>query len=167
MFAWVHGRPTLLLRERDLARWPGHELLRPNGGRFARVERFEGSSILLLREHEMTTVVPLELGGVMLVTAVYCDGDHCVARHLDLVPLAGWETLPERFHAEDDRYVVFDGSLRGEQLFDPALEREILERHGGVLDVELAPGEYEVETLGPWRPDDRTELWLTRLVRAP
>jgi hypothetical protein len=31
--------------------------------------------------------------------------------------------------------------------------------------VHLPPGTYEVETLGPWRPDDRTELYLTRIVR--
>ena len=38
--------------------------------------------------------------------------------------------------------------------------------HGGVLTFPLPAGTYDVESFGPWHPDERTELWLTRVVRA-
>jgi hypothetical protein len=45
------------------------------------------------------------------------------------------------------------------------VEEQILATSGGAIPVSLPPGTYEVEMLGPWRPDDRTELYLTRIVR--
>lgn len=157
----------MVLRERDLQRWPGRvpEAHAANG-HFASVREFGGSPILVLREPELTTVVPLELGGAMLVTAIYCDGDDALTGHLDLLPVTGWEPLPEKFHADEERYVLFDGSLSARELRDPALRDQILEERGGVLPIAMTPGSYDVETLGPWTPDDRTELWLTRLVRS-
>ena len=49
---------------------------------------------------------------------------------------------------------------------DGSIERMITEQHGGVIPVQLPAGSYDVETLGPFRPDARTELWLARLIRA-
>lgn len=157
----------MVLRERDLQRWPG-TIPEASGtnGRFASVREFDGSPILVLGAPELTTVVPLELGGALLVTAIYCDGDDALTGHLDLLPVTGWEPLPEKFHAGEERYVLFDGSLSASELRDPQLRDRILSERGGVLPIALTPGAYEVETLGPWTPDDRTELWLTRLVRS-
>lgn len=133
---------------------------------FASIGEFGGGSTLVLRDPELTTVVPLELGGVLLVTAVYCDGDRSVAAHLDMLPVSGWEILPQRFRAETETYALFDGSLSGRDLSNPAMQQMILEERGGVLRFAMDAGSYEVETLGPWNPDARTELWLTRMVRA-
>lgn len=170
MYEWVRGRPPLLLRANDLEIWPGLTMPgalppRPRPRGFASVADFEGASILAVFTDALTTAVPLELGGVMLVSASYCDDDASVADHLDLVPFGGWTVLEERFVAVGGDYVLFDGGLKGLDVTDPRKEREILETSGGAISVQLAPGTYEVETLGPWRPDERTELFLTRLVR--
>jgi hypothetical protein len=155
------------MRERDLGDWPGIEgLPKKRTGPFARVEQFAGFPTLVLREPELTTLVPLELGGVLLVTAIYCDGDREVAAHLDLLPIAGWEPIPERFRALTDTYVLFDASLTGGDLRDPSKKRKIREEHGGVLRFSMEAGLYEIETLGPWNPDTRTELYLTRMIRV-
>lgn len=166
MYEWIQGRPPLLLRERDLVRWPGGAASAGRMESFASIGEFAGASVLVLRDPELTTVVPLELGGVLLVTAVYCDGDGAITQHLDMLPVAGWETLPERFRSEGGTYALFDGALSGRDVTDPRRQREIVEQHGGVLRFGLEPGSYEVETLGPWNPDERTELWLTRMIRG-
>lgn len=166
MYEWIQGRPPMLLRDRDLARWPGGAVPGVNTEALASIGEFAGGSTLVLREPELTTVVPLELGGVLLVSAVYCDGDRSIASHLDMLPIAGWEMLPQRFRAESDTYSLFDGSLSGGDLRDPGKQQMIIEERGGVLRFSMDAGSYEVETLGPWNPDDRTELWLTRMVRA-
>lgn len=167
MYDWIQGRPPLILRERDLARWPGKmpsSAPRPNG-RHASIHEFAGSPILVLREPLETTVVPLELGGALLVSAARCDGDAALMGHLDMMPVTGWEPLPERFRVEDERYVLFDGGRAGSAIRAPAEHARIGTQHG-VVPITLVPGTYEIETLGPWTPDPRTELWLTRLVRS-
>lgn len=166
MYEWIHGRPPLVLRERDLARWPGALPTAGSDGRLASVAEFGEAHMLVLREPQLTTVVPLELGGVLLVTATWCDGDDALTGHLDLLPVAGWEVLPERFRADDERYVLFDGSRSATEIEDPSRPVEALEGRGGLVSFALRPGAYEVETFGPWTPDEQTELWLTRLVRA-
>lgn len=167
MYDWIQGRPPILMRERDLDGWPGVSgLLRKGGAPFAMVEQFAGFPTLVLREPELTTLVPLELGGVLLVTAIYCDGDRQVASHLDMLPVAGWESIPERFRALSDTYALFDASLTGRDLRDPKKKKQIREEHGGVLRFSMEAGLYEIETLGPWNPDTRTELYLTRMIRV-
>lgn len=171
MYDWVRGRPSLLLRTQDLEIWPGGpptpgspELaLEPRS--FVSLTEFEGSILLAVFTDALTTAVPLELGGLLLVSASYCDDDQSVADHLDLVPIAGWQTIGKRFVSLGDEYVLFDGSQRGLDMTDPRKEEEILSTSGGAIPLQLPPGTYEVETLGPWRPDDRTELYLTRIVR--
>jgi hypothetical protein len=170
MYDWVKGRPSLLLRTQDLEVWPGHAApggpqLEPEPRSFVSLTEFEGSMILAVFTEALTTAVPLELGGLLLVSASYCDDDASVADHLDLVPIAGWQVLPKRFVAVGEDYVIFDGSQKGLDMTDPAKEEQILSTSGGAIPVSLPPGTYEVETLGPWRPDDRTELYLTRIVR--
>lgn len=165
MYDWVNGRPTVLVRAADLAEWPG-DALRPDPSRWATVHAFRGKPALVLRDPELTTAVPLELGGVMFVSAVYCDGDDAITAHLDALPTDGWETLRDAFVTDGADFALFDGSLSGAQLADPSLEQVIHEQHGGVIPVQLPPGTYDVEWLGPFRPDERTELWLTRLIRA-
>lgn len=165
MYDWVNGRPTVLVRSSDLPAWPGNAM-RPDPARWATVTSFKRAPALVLRDPELTTAVPLELGGIMFVTAVYCDGDDAVTAHLDALPTSGWETSGEHFVADGSDYSLFDGSLSGAQLADPALERVINEQHGGVIPVQLPAGTYDVETLGPFRPDARTELWLARLIRS-
>jgi hypothetical protein len=165
MYDWVNGKPTILLRGEDLPGWPGAAIA-PDPSAWAAIRTYGRGHALVLRDAELTTAIPLELGGLVLVTAVYCDSDSVVAAQLDALPLAGWDLLPDRFVADVSDYVLFDGSLSGAQIADPALEQVIAEQHGGVIPVQLTPGSYEVEVLGPFRPDPRTELWLTRLVRA-
>lgn len=165
MYDWVNGRPSVLLRTEDLPLWPGNAL-RPDPDPWATVTAFRGHAALVLRDPELTSAVPLELGGIMFVTAVYCDGDDAVTAHLDALPTSGWETASTQFVTDGSDYSLFDGSLSGAQLADPALERIVHEQHGGVVPVQLPAGTYDVETLGPFRPDQRTELWLARLIRA-
>lgn len=170
MYDWVKGRPSLLLRTQDLEVWPGHAApgaprLEPEPRSFVSLTEFEGSAVLAVFTEALTTAVPLELGGLLLVSASYCDDDASVADHLDLVPIAGWQVLPKRFIAVGEDYVLFDGGQKGLDMTDPAKEEQILATSGGAIPVSLPPGTYEVETLGPWRPDDRTELYLTRIVR--
>lgn len=166
MYEWIQGRPTVVLRDVDVPRWPGGAIATSSLPRFAAVGRFAGSSVLVLRDPELTTAVPLELGGMLLVTAIYADDDATLGAHLEMLPVTGWEMLPERFVAHGGTYALFDGSLRGRDLEDPARRDEILTQHGGVIRFALEPGAYEVECLGPWDPDEQTSLWLTRLVRA-
>lgn len=171
MYDWVRGRPSVLMRMHDLEIWPGGPgvpgalEIKPEARSFAGVADFEGSSVLALFTDALTTAVPLELGGLMLVSATYCDDDASVADHLDLVPVGGWQVLASRFLAIGEDYVLFDGGLKGLDVTDPAKEEQILASSGGAIPVSLPAGSYEVETFGPWRPDDRTELYLTRLVR--
>jgi len=165
VYDWVNGRPTVLVRAADLPEWPG-DAVQPDAARWATVRSFRGKATLVLRDPELTTAVPLELGGVMFVTAVYCDGDDAVTAHLDALPTDGWEMGGDRFVSDGTDYALFDGGLSVAQLEDPTLERVINEQHGGVIPVQLPAGSYDVETLGPFRPDVRTELWLTRLIRA-
>ena len=185
MYEWVNGRPALLVRLRDLDMWPGEvadfparetsERISPKkdgaaaptkSERFAQVSNFEGASVLSVSpQAALTTAVALELGGLLLVSATYCDDDAAVAEHLDLVPVSGWQILRERFISIGDEYVLVDGSLRGMDVLDPAKQSELLETSGAIVAVNLPQGPYEVELLGPWRPDERTELYLTRLVR--
>ena len=166
MYEWIQGRPTVVLRDDDVARWPGGTISTTRLPHFAAIGEFAGSSVIVLRDPELTTVVPLELGGVLLVSAVYADGDASLGAHLEMLPVTGWESLPKHFVAKGGQYALFDGSLKGRDLDDPAKQSEILEQHGGVIRFALDPGSYEVECLGPWDPDEQTSLWLTRLVRA-
>ena len=156
MFDWVNGKPTVLLRGDDLKAWPG-AALEPDPAAWAVIRTFAGGQALVLRDPELTTAVPLELGGLMLVTAVYCDADSVVTAQLDALPNAGLELLEDRFVADGSDYVLFDGGLSGAQIADPQLEQVIAEQHGGVIPVQLPAGSYEVEVLGPFRPDARTE----------
>ena len=165
VYDWVNGRPTVLVRAADLPEWPG-DAASPDPDHWVALREFKGQPALVLRDPELTTAVPLEMGGVMFVTAVYCDGDDAVTSHLDTLPATGWDTNSERFVSDGTEYALFDGRLSGAQLADPALERMINEQHGGVIPVQLPAGSYDVETLGPFRPDGRTELWLARLIRA-
>lgn len=176
MYEWVNGRPALLVRLRDLDMWPGEvaDFSHKKDGatalakseRFAQVGDFEGASVLSVStQAALTTAVALELGGLLLVSATYCDDDAAVAQHLDLVPVSGWQLLRERFISIGDEYVLVDGSLRGMDVLDPAKQSELFETSGAIVAVNLPQGPYEVELLGPWRPDERTELYLTRLVR--
>lgn len=167
MYEWIQGRPPVLLREDDVVRWPGGAITTTRLPQFAAVGEFAGSSVIVLREPELTTVVPLELGGVLLVTAVYAGGDESLGAHLEMLPVTGWESVPKRFVTRGGRYALFDGSLAGRDLEDPAKQTEILEQHGGAIRFALDPGSYDVECLGPWDPDEETSLWLTRIVRAP
>jgi hypothetical protein len=176
MYDWVKGRPSLLLRTQDLEVWPGGPTmqgqpvlgapkLEPEPRSFVGMTEFEGSLVLAVFTEALTTAVPLELGGLMLVSASYCDDDASVADHLDLVPISGWQILSRRFVSVGEDYVLFDGGQKGLDMTDPKKEEEILATSGGAIPVQIPPGTYEVETLGPWRPDDRTELYLTRIVR--
>lgn len=171
MFHWVYGRPPMLLRESDLRDWPGgtegkaqSEPLQDNA--WAGIRSFKNASSILIRDHELSTIVPLELGGALLVTAIYCDGDKAVNSLLDVIPVAGWELLDGRFRSDGGNFVLFNSAIRGADFTDPKLQRKLLEEHGGLLKFPLAAGSYEVDWNGPWRPDARTELWLTRLVRV-
>ncbi len=171
MYEWIKGAPPLLLRMQDLEIWPGNSPLlgatplaaEPRS--FVSISDFEGFSVLAILTEALTTVVPLELGGLLLVSASYCDDDASVAEHLDVVPISGWQVIAKRFVSVGEEYVLFDGSRRGLDMTDPEQEAEIVSSTGGIVSIELTPGVYEVETLGPWRPDDRTELFLTRIVR--
>ena len=167
MYDWVNGKPAVILRERDLARWPGGRgLTASEQGAFVAMREHEGVPAVVLRDHELTTLVPLELGGVLLVTAVYCDGDEAITSFLDMLPLSGWDVLPQRLVSDGGEYALFDGSLTATQLGDPRMADKIDREHGGVLTFPLPAGTYDVESFGPWHPDERTELWLTRVVRA-
>ena len=164
MYEWVNGQPALLVRRRDLDLWPGADSS-PRDPQVS-VHEFEGSSILLVaREKALTTAVPLELGGILLVSATYCDDDVSVSHHLDLVPVDGWKLLKSRFRSIEDEYVLCDGLQAGSDLSDPMRLAELAKTSGGLVPVVLSGGNYEVEVLGPWHPDERTELYLTRLVR--
>jgi len=170
MYDWVKGRPSLLLRTRDLGLWPGHApgrgvRLDPEARSFVALSEFEGAPVLAVFTEALTTAVPLELGGLLLVSASYCDDDASIADHLDLVPIGGWQVISKRFVALGEDYTLFDGGQRGVDMTDPSKEEEILATCGGTIPVTLPPGTYEIETLGPWRPDDSTELYLTRIVR--
>src|SRR4051812_33341612 len=131
VYDWVNGRPTVLVRAADLADWPG-DAAKADPSRWATIAAFRGNPMLVLRDPELTTAIPLELGGVMFVTAVYCDGDDAITAHLDALPTDGWETSTQRFTSDGTDYALFDGGLSGKQLEDPALERVINEQHGGV-----------------------------------
>ena len=114
----------------------------------------------------VTQVWMASVMGVMLVTAEYCENDDELSAHLDLLPMSGWELLPQRFRSDGGTYLLFDGSLSGAELTDPAEQKRILEKHGGAIKVALDPGAYEIECMGPWAPDERTSLYLTRLVKV-
>ena len=154
MYEWIQGRPTVVLRDEDVPRWPGGPVSTTRLPQFAAIGEFAGSSVIVLRDPELTTVVPLELGGVLLVSAVYADGDASLGAHLEMLPVTGWESLPKHFITKGGEYTLFDGSLKGRDLQDP------------VIRFALDAGAYEVECLGPWDPDEQTSLWLTRLIRA-
>lgn len=171
MFHWVYGQPPLLLKERDLVAWAGgaegkRTCPPPPADQWAEVRTFNSASSLVIRDHELSTIVPLELGGALLVTAIYCDGDKAVNNLLDVIPIAGWELLPTRFISDGSTYVLFNSAIKGAEFTDPKLQRKLLEEHGGLLKFPLPAGSYEVDWNGPWRPDQRTELWLTRMVRV-
>lgn len=130
------------------------------------VRKLRGSAALVLGGSALTTAVPLELGGLLLVGATYCDSDDALASHLDMMPTVGWEMSPDRFDSDGAGHVLFDGSRPGTELDGPTASETVRAETGGLVEVNLERGSYEVEVLGPWSPDDRTELWLTRLVRA-
>jgi hypothetical protein len=166
MYDWIQGRPPVVLRESDVGRWPGGDVATERMPQFAAIGEFAGNQVIVLRDPELTTVVPLELGGVLLVTAIYCDGDRSLDSHLEMLPVGGWNVLSRKFRAAGGTYTLFDGSLSGKQLKDPTLQAKILEEHGGVIQFALAEGAYDVECFGPWDPDEQTSLWLTRVVRS-
>jgi hypothetical protein len=166
LYDWIQGRPPMLLHTGEVDRWPGGSVATRRLPQFAAIGDFEGSHVLVLRDPEATTVVPLELGGLLFVSAVYCDDEGSLGDHLDMMPVSGWELLPKRFRSRGGSYALFDASLSGHELRDPAQRRRVLEEHGGMLQVNIPPGTYDVECFGPWNPDARTSLWLTRLIRA-
>jgi hypothetical protein len=163
MFEWIHGRPSVLVRASDVKAWPGGQVA---SSRTVAVRHLHGKPALVLGGSALTTAVPLELGGLLLVGAVFCDSDDSLASHLDMMPTVGWELAPDRFDSDGAGHVLFDGSRAGTELDGPTASETVRAETGGLVPVALEPGSYEVEVLGPWSPDERTELWLTRLVRA-
>lgn len=165
MFEWVHGRPSVLLRAADVRSYPGGRLAPlPDG--VASVARWRGSAALVLGGAHLTTAIPLELGGLLLVSCAYCDSDERVSSHLDMMPAVGWETVADRFESDGSGHALFDGAHAGAELDGEGASAALRAETGGIVRVSLDAGSYEVESLGPWAPDDRTELWLTRLVRV-
>ena len=168
IFHRVNGQPPMLLREPDLARWPGGAYAAEFAAsdEWASIGAFGDGELLRLRDNELSTIVPLELGGALLVTAIYCDGDQAVNKLIDMIPVSGWVTLEQRLLSDGSEYVLFNSAIRGADFTDPKLQKKLLKEHGGLLKFQLPEGKYEIDWLGPWRPDNRTELWLTRLVRT-
>lgn len=166
MYEWVQGRPLVLVRTADIKHWPSAKAFGLEPENTVQLSAFRNAPFVVFREVDLTAAIPLELGGLMLVTARYCDSDESVQQHLDLVPVSGWETYPERFVVEEEAFSLFDGSRRGAEVLDPSKKAELVRETGGVVAVALVPGQYEIESFGPWQPDERTELVITRFIRV-
>ena len=69
MFEWISGQPAVLLREADVAAWRGGTV--PSSPSTVRVGLVHGARALLVGAAPLTTAVPLELGGLLLVSATY------------------------------------------------------------------------------------------------
>ena len=70
-------------RERPEARRPG------GSGGLGDQDQLGDRTVLVLGGASLITAVPLELGGLLLVGAVYCDSDESVSAHLDMTPTVG------------------------------------------------------------------------------
>lgn len=160
MFDWLDARAPRLLPAQELTAWPG-------GGRSAArgdVVRLSagtsgsgGSSALALSADGPVAVVPLELGGLLVVTKLRAGSEETLSAHLDLLPVTGWTILPDRFASRTKDYALFDSTHAG---------RELGRLRQRWVPVALELGRYEVETYGSWRPDGATELHLVRLIRT-
>src|SRR5262245_36104293 len=97
MFDWIQGRPAVLVRSADVRAWPGGV---PAPAKGSAVRKLGSHTVLVLGGASLTAAVPLELGGLLLVGAVYCDSDESLSAHLDMTPTVGWDVMPEPFVAD-------------------------------------------------------------------
>lgn len=160
MFDWLDARAPRLLPAQELTSWPG-------GGRAAapgEVVRLSagttgsgGSSALALSGDGPVSVVPLELGGLLVVSRLASASEDTLSAHLDLLPVTGWTILPDRFVSRTNDFALFDSTYAG---------RELGRQRQRWVPVSLDVGRYEVETYGSWRPDGATHVHLVRLIRT-
>ena len=158
MFDWLDARAPRLMPASELSAWPGA------GHAATRVVRLSpgttasgGSSAITLAGEGPVAVVPLELGGLLVVCRVRADSETGLSGHLDLLPLDGWMPLSERFLSRTDAFVLFDSSHPG---------KDLAKLRSRTVPVVLDPGSYDVEAYANWRPDTGTEVHLVRLIRA-
>jgi hypothetical protein len=154
MFDWLDGSAPQLLNARDLDAWAGGAT--PAGEEVVRIGVSGHGSLLQLSGGGPAAAVPLELGGLLLVSSLRCDSEESLSAHLDLLPVSGWTILEEGFTAENTDFALFDGALPG---------RELARHRARWILVTLEEGNYEVETFANWQPDSATELHLVRLIR--
>lgn len=154
MFDWLDGRAPQLLSARDLDAWPGG-VDAPKD--VARIGASDHSALLHLSGDGPAAAIPLELGGMLLVTSIRCGSEDALSAHLDLLPVTGWTMLPDRFEARGGDFALFDGALPG---------KDLARRRARWILVSLTPGSYEVETFARWQPDPGTLVHLVRLIRA-
>ncbi len=155
MFDWLDGSAPQLLNARDLDAWDGGAS--PAGEHIVKLGTSGHGSLLQLSGEGPAAAVPLELGGLLLVSSLRCDSEESLSAHLDLLPVSGWNLLDERFTAENTDFALFDGALAG---------RELARHRARWILVTLEEGNYEVETYANWQPDSATELHLVRLIRT-
>lgn len=155
MFDWLDGRAPQLLCARDLDAWPGGAV--GSGNDIAKVGASTGSSFLALSAEGAAAAVPLELGGLLLVTSVRCASEESLSAHLDLLPVSGWTILDQRFEARSTDFALFDASLPG---------RDLARHRSRWILVNLDKGYYEVETYPRWQPDPNTEVHLVRMIKT-
>ncbi len=155
MFDWLDARAPRIVATTDLASWAGGA--KGLRGEVARVTASAGSSILEVSGDGPVSVVPLELGGMLVVTHLASASEEGLSAHLDLLPVTGWTVLPERFRSTTTDFALFDGAYAG---------RDLARYRQRWVSVGLDVGSYEVEAYGRWRPDAATDVHLVRLIRS-
>jgi hypothetical protein len=155
MFDWLDGRAPMLLSARDLDRWPGGRAA--SAPEIAQFGTSAHGPWLGLSGDGPAAAVPLELGGLLLVSSLRCASEESLSAHLDLLPVSGWTILEQHFVAQTTDFALFDSALPG---------RDLARKGSRWILVNLDLGHYEVETYPRWSPDASTEVHLVRLIKT-
>lgn len=163
---WVNsaGGPLLLLEERLLPDWKGHDFAPTgHGGRtdyeracdvddyVGLIEVGAGRALVLGDEPMQTTWSPSRGAGGVLIRWQWADSEASAVNSVGGVPEESWEPTGLTLQVSGRGLLLFDSANPGD---DP----------GEGLSIQLEPGTYEVAT-ALCQPDAATSLVLHRLVR--
>jgi len=153
--AGVTGNPSIFASATVFQSW--------NGKAPASPKAFVGfvKGLVAFHDPELTLVYP-HGNGVVLVQQIAASSNP--KRYLKKLPATGWKSIAGSFSSEGGEHVLFDAMYSAADYADRDQREDIEAESGKPIRITLAKGEYRLDVLGTWKPDDETELMVARLV---
>ena len=153
----ITGNPAVFAPAGVFAQWSAEEPTAP--GDF--VGFAKGTPMLVFHDPELTLVFVHE-NSVVFFQQIAADASP--KRFVKKLPATGWKAIKGSYTSDGGEHVLFDAMYSADDYKDPEQRDDIEAESGKPMRVKLPKGEYRLEVLGLWEPDDSTELVAARLV---